>query len=189
MGTRQGQRADARAQILEAAVGVLRAEGMEKLSQTRVARAAGVSQGHLTYYFPRKTDLWLAVAEHSLDHLRAELAAFFASAGWPGADATTRERVTALVSFLVGDRERTRLLLTLALKGRDDPELHALTVSHARSVRELLARGMGDRSTEEIDLALATLWGIALQHVVFEGERDDDYTEALVRRFFARSPD
>src|SRR3712207_5502484 len=64
---------DTRTRILDAALGLL-AEGGE-LTQPRVARAAGVRQSHLTYYFPTVTDLLQAVARHSFEKLARELGA------------------------------------------------------------------------------------------------------------------
>jgi AcrR family transcriptional regulator len=175
-----------RDRILAAAVEVLRTEGPTKVTQPHVARAAGVRQSHLTYYFPKKTDLMIAVARRSVEQMARDLGDFFAGAGWRDADAPMRERVMRLVSFIVKDRSRTRLMLALLLAAEEEPELRAVMADNARQVRALLARGMGrsaspDADDPEVDLALATLWGLGLQHLLLRGERDDDYTDRLVR--------
>src|SRR5688500_6001424 len=54
-------------EILAAAVKLLREEGGKALTTSRVAKAAGMPQGHLTYYFPRRADLLVAVARRSLE--------------------------------------------------------------------------------------------------------------------------
>ena len=49
--------ATARERILRAAVLLLNEEGFSALTQTRVAKHAGVRQSHVTYYFPARNDL------------------------------------------------------------------------------------------------------------------------------------
>lgn len=51
--------------ILNAALQVLMDSGFAALTQTRVAEAAGVGQGHLTYHFPTRSDLLKAVVDES----------------------------------------------------------------------------------------------------------------------------
>ena len=62
-----------RSRILEAALGLLARSGAHELTQPRVARAAGVRQSHLTYYFPTRAELMQAVARHSIEKLVGEL--------------------------------------------------------------------------------------------------------------------
>ena len=64
---------DVRARILDAALGLLARGGAAELTQPRVARAAGVRQSHLTYYFPTRDALLQAVADRSIDTLAATL--------------------------------------------------------------------------------------------------------------------
>src|SRR5204862_155958 len=65
---------DVRSRILEAALGLLAESGAHELTQPRVARAAGVRQSHLTYYFPTRAALMQAVARHSIERLAGDLA-------------------------------------------------------------------------------------------------------------------
>lgn len=174
-----------RDRILDAAVALLRSDGAEALSQPRVARAAGVSQGHLTYYFPRKQDLVVAVARRGVESIARELSDFFRGDGWPGAAAPERERAAAFVAALVADRERTRLLLSLALRARRDRGLRDLLLRHVAEVRSLLAAGMGRRADDpDVDLTLATLWGLAIRHLLAEDTGADPETADLVHRLF-----
>src|SRR5581483_5740529 len=64
-----------RSRILEAALGLLAESGAHELTQPRVARAAGVRQSHLTYYFPTRAELMQAVARHAIERLATDLAA------------------------------------------------------------------------------------------------------------------
>ena len=70
---------DVRGRILEAALGLLAESGAHELTQPKVARAAGVRQSHLTYYFPTRGELLQEVARHSIDKLAGQLAHSHAS--------------------------------------------------------------------------------------------------------------
>jgi len=188
------ERAPLRDRIIDAALELLSASGMKKLSQPQVAKAAGIPQGHLTYYFPKKRDLVMAVARRAIEVFAREVSDFLQSGGWPGADAPTRQRVLALVGFLVKDRARTRFLLGLLLEGEDDPGLRALLVEHAGLARHLAARALGQRRHDadpgadlDVDLMLATLWGLAIQHLLFAGTRPADVTDQLISRMVRHS--
>jgi AcrR family transcriptional regulator len=50
-----------RDQIVEAAVGVIAEQGLQNLSLSEIEKKAGMSRGQLTYYFPAKEDILLAV--------------------------------------------------------------------------------------------------------------------------------
>lgn len=175
----------AREQILKAAIGVLREEGIEKLSQTRVARAAGLRQGHLTYYFPKKADLWAAVAQHAEESLREDLTNFLASDGWPGADASERARVTAMVTYLVQDRQRARIMMSLALKAHQDPRLTEIYLHNIGRTRDLISRAFSNISDPKIiELILTCFWGLGIRHMIYEDRPESDVTGELVSTLF-----
>src|SRR5580704_14182994 len=48
-------------QIVEAAVAVIAEQGLQNLSLSEIEKRAGMSRGQLTYYFPAKEDILLAV--------------------------------------------------------------------------------------------------------------------------------
>src|SRR3974377_1509572 len=50
-----------REQIVEAAVAVIAEKGIQNLSLSEIETKAGMSRGQLTYYFPAKEDILLAV--------------------------------------------------------------------------------------------------------------------------------
>ena len=66
-----------RTDILDAALQVLRTDGERAMTQTRVAKTAGIPQGHLTYYFPKKRDLVVGVASHFAEVTQTKMRAFF----------------------------------------------------------------------------------------------------------------
>jgi AcrR family transcriptional regulator len=169
--------------IVDSAIRLLRTSGVKSLSQPQVARAAGIPQGHLTYYFPKKRDLVMAVARRAVEQLAVEAAEFFRSGGWPGADAPMRAKVLSLLGFLVKDRARTRFLLGLVLEGEHDDKLRDLLIENAGAARQLLASGLGRQVDDaQVDLVTACLWGLALQHLLYAGNRPDEYTDQLIAR-------
>src|SRR5207244_11081990 len=50
-----------REQIVEAAVSIITEKGLQNLSLSEIEKKAGMSRGQLTYYFPTKEDILLAV--------------------------------------------------------------------------------------------------------------------------------
>jgi AcrR family transcriptional regulator len=55
-----------REQIIEAAVAVITEQGIQNLSLSEIEQKAGMSRGQLTYYFPAKEDILLAVFDRLL---------------------------------------------------------------------------------------------------------------------------
>ncbi len=55
-----------REQIVEAAVAVITEKGLQNLSLSEIEKKAGMSRGQLTYYFPAKEDILLAVFDRML---------------------------------------------------------------------------------------------------------------------------
>src|SRR5437899_11996675 len=58
-----------REQIVEAAVAVIAERGLQNLSLSEIEKRAGMSRGQLTYYFPAKEDILLAVFDRLLQLL------------------------------------------------------------------------------------------------------------------------
>ncbi len=167
----------ARAGILRAAARVLRREGGRGFSQPRVAEAAGLAQGHLTYYFPKRSDLLAAVVGWLGDRTGAEVRAL-AGAGGPA------QRLE-LIGRLVGDRGRTRMWLTLLAEAEADPALRAALSANA--LRQLAAHAalLGRPCVDDdLELAFYTLWGLGVAHVLF-GARRRERLDALLRRLLA----
>lgn len=55
-----------REQIIEAAVAIIAEQGLPNLSLSEIEKRAGMSRGQLTYYFPAKEDILLAVFDRVL---------------------------------------------------------------------------------------------------------------------------
>jgi AcrR family transcriptional regulator len=64
-----------REQIVEAAVAVIAAEGLQNLSLSAIESRAGMSRGQLTYYFRAKEDILLAVFDRLLQMMHERVRA------------------------------------------------------------------------------------------------------------------
>lgn len=177
--------ASARDMILSAAVQVLQDEGPAKLTQTRVAKAAGLRQGHLTYYFPRKADLWVATAARAHDEMESQMANLFSSASLGESSDEVRARLVSILTEVVTNHQRTRMMLSLALQSQEDPELLVLCRANIDRTRNFLRAALGSRyPTEVVELAMAALWGLGMRELAVETGVDDCATLNLVGKLF-----
>jgi AcrR family transcriptional regulator len=62
-----------REQIIEAAVAVIDEKGLQHLSLSEIETKAGMSRGQLTYYFPMKEDILLAVFDRLLQLIHQQV--------------------------------------------------------------------------------------------------------------------
>ncbi len=170
-----------RERILDAAVSLLRDAGTTKLAQPRVARLAGVPQGHLTYYFPKKTDLLVAVGRRFAEIVRRDLAPLAGVASWKEQDEPGRRSALGTVAALVKNLERTRMMIRLLVEADGDAELRDAMAEGAGISRSTIAALLGKPADDpDADVALAMFWGLGIQHLVFR--RDDADTDAVMAR-------
>lgn len=120
----------ARERILSAAIQIATKSGIKSLTQPKVAKEAGVSQSHLTYYFPRKADLLTAVLEASHRDGQHE----------PPGD--VREALVFLET-LIFDPNRMRFFLGAVVEAGEAPELRKVLAEHATSLTKQIASIFG----------------------------------------------
>jgi AcrR family transcriptional regulator len=121
-----------RDQIIEAAVAVIAEQGLQNLSLSEIEKRAGMSRGQLTYYFPAKEDILLAVFDRLLQLMYQRL-------GTPDGQPAEEAGMWAWVRHL---------LATVPAQHRANPEFHCLQYT-------FLAQ-MGPR--EDFRRRLATLY-------------------------------
>jgi AcrR family transcriptional regulator len=155
---------DVRTRILHAALGLL-AEG-DDLTQPRVARAAGVRQSHLTYYFPTVTDLMQAVARHSFESLRGEL-------GGKGAGG---------IAAAISDRRRVRVMLALVRAADRDASLKPRMRAFVRELRGAIGPLLGLEGDD-----LAFLHTVVVGAAVLQLARDDAQARREARTSIERA--
>jgi AcrR family transcriptional regulator len=110
---------DRRQQIIEAGLATLREHGYAGFTQPHVAARVGLRQSHLTYYYPTRLDLLAAVGRAAVDR---QIAAVDATLGAHASlDAAARA-----IADLVTRHENTRVLMSLAQAGDEEPRLRDL---------------------------------------------------------------
>jgi len=114
-----------RERILDAALRLLAEEGAHGLTQPRVAKAAGVRQSHLTYYFPTRGELLQEVARYSIEKLAGRLV-----------HAEPRALAEGIAAG-AADKRRSRVMLGLVTSADRDP---AIKRRMRRFVAELRGR-------------------------------------------------
>lgn len=178
--------ANVRDRILDAAVSVLESSGIKKFAQPHIARIAGIPQGHLTYYFPKRKDLLSAAAGRFVSLLLSDLPSTLRKEAL-GKAQEARAYAVGMAARVVKNRARMRMLLSLVVASEEDPKLARDMAEVVDVVRKLLERVLGkDADPVDVELALASLWGIGLLHLVLEDSRPDEETDKLLKRLELR---
>jgi|SRR5881394_1824785 len=100
-----------RERILQAALKLLAESGAHELTQPRVAKAAGVRQSHLTYYFPTRGALLQEVARYSIGKLAGQL------------EHTKPGALPESIAAGAADKRRARVMLGLVGAADRDPKI------------------------------------------------------------------
>lgn len=148
---------DIRESIIEAALKLLRKHGFAALTQPRIAAEAGVRQSHLTYYFPSRADMLLAVANRSCEVLVAPMHEQ-ARRG-----ELTPEQIADRLGTAVTDRGMARIFHTLVSVSEEDeslkPRMRQLQQDSVRDLRELFGGAGLELSAEEALMVHALICG------------------------------
>lgn len=152
---------DVRSTILEAGSTLLRVHGIAALTQPRVAAAAGVKQSHLTYYFPKRADLLIGIATHTVDGLLAHLAERIENR-------PTSTAFLDVFSTAILDGLPPRIMIGLAVAADEEPALRAPLdglIGHVRARIRSLLEHLGVANPAEAALLIhATVAGLAVMH-------------------------
>jgi len=164
--------------ILEAAAEILQREGARKLTQPEVARALGIRQSHLTYYFPRRADLLMAMAGRFLEKASATFATL--SVGESGLHPLS---VIAAVERLITAPDAMRTFIGLVVEADQDPVLRTMLTRHMEQFDALVARQLERRESDPAVCALlAAIRGMGLENVLADRERMRGRAETIARQ-------
>ncbi len=170
---------DVRTRILQAALDLLSEHGVGKLTQPNVAKAAGIRQSHLTYYFPTRADLLKATASYSIDALMDTLAAR-ATQGQLSPDVLAQ-----IASTAVGDKRRARIVLGLVVASDEDPEIKGFLrdfVARARAGISRVVQLLGhEADPANIALFHTLVVGAAVLHIARDNAASRRESAAMVR--------
>jgi AcrR family transcriptional regulator len=147
--------------ILNAGSMLLREKGVTALTQPQVAQAANIKQSHLTYYFPKRADLLLAIAEFTIfsqiDNVAVQLQ-----------KKPQRETLADAVSKIMINGFPPRVFIGLIVAADSDPDIRKLLrklVRHVRTAMQHLLQEAGIAADDEAArLFHATVIGLAVMH-------------------------
>ncbi len=147
--------------ILTAGSMLLREKGVTALTQPQIAQAANIKQSHLTYYFPTRAGLLLAIAEYTLSSLMENVAAQL--------KAEPRSKTLAeAVSGIMIDGFPPRVFIGLIVAADSDPDIRKLLRKLIRQVRAAIRKLLeqaGIAADEEAAMLFhATVIGLAVMH-------------------------
>jgi AcrR family transcriptional regulator len=121
-----------RTQIVEAAVAVITEQGLQNLSLSEIEKKASMSRGQLTYYFPTKEDILLAVFDYLVMLIHARI-------GTPHGKPCDHEDVQSAWAWI------EHLLTAMLIQPPVSPEFSCLQytflsqIAHREDFRERLA--------------------------------------------------
>ncbi|MFN4260634.1 MAG: TetR/AcrR family transcriptional regulator [Gemmataceae bacterium] len=91
-----------REQIIEAAIAIITEQGLQNLSLSEIETRAGMSRGQLTYYFPTKETILLAVFDRLLEGMCQEVSQVDEAHPAPWDGVSGWERIQLLLRCVVG---------------------------------------------------------------------------------------
>jgi AcrR family transcriptional regulator len=150
---------DRRAQLIEAGLAILREEGLAGFTQARIAARVDLKQGHLTYYFPTRTDILVAVARSAIE---TQLTGLEKMIG----DASSIDKAVVAIAAATVRHENTRVLVAMNQASDQEPEVRALfnemTDAFVARLGGLLARFGLSASQDRVDLLHALFVGLSV---------------------------
>jgi AcrR family transcriptional regulator len=163
-----------RDRILEAALRLLAESGAHELTQPRVARAAGVRQSHLTYYFPTRGELLQEVARYSIEKLAGQLAH-----AQPGA-------LPEGIAAGAADKRRSRVMLGLVAAADRDPLIKKRMRKFVAELRTrmtpVLAAGGLETDADSIAFFHSTIIGCAVLQLARDNAEAREEAKAVLKK-------
>lgn len=98
-----------RDEIVDAALRLVLQAGYNQVTLADIAGQVGVSKGLISYYFPRKEDVFLAVLDQIVERLTTDFQSF------ADADASAPEKLKMIFKNLFGNEKRARRYYTVVI--------------------------------------------------------------------------
>ncbi len=163
-----------RSRILDAALGLLAEGGAHELTQPKVARAAGVRQSHLTYYFPTRGELLQEVARHSIGKLASQLGH------------APHGSLAEAIAAGAADKRRSRVMLGLVNAADRDAKVKARMRKFVAEVRTrrspLLAAGGLNTDPESVAFFHSCVVGCAVLQLARDNPAARAEARAVLRK-------
>jgi len=139
-----------REQIVEAAVAIIDEKGLQHLSLSEIEKRAGMSRGQLTYYFPAKEDILLAVFDRLVELMQQRISTTHDSSGCPFEESAP------------GWDRFQKFLTYILLEPPEDKEFHSLQYTFLSQITH----------RDDFRARLASLYEEWRQHLAVDLEED-----------------
>lgn len=173
-----------RERLLDAGLQLLYEQGIAALSQPKVAKAAGVTQSHLTYYFPTRAALLLAVAGHSISQLLMGLQAELSQ------QPLEPTRLAQYLGQALVQPERVRLMLGLIVAADEDEQVRAMLGDFITRMRGrmtlLLQLLVADITPTQVALFHSAVIGCAVLNLIRRSDESAAEVRAVLGELLAR---
>ncbi|MCA9576688.1 MAG: TetR/AcrR family transcriptional regulator [Polyangiales bacterium] len=157
-----------RRELLDVTIALLGEEAFHAVTQDKVASAAGVSKGVVTYYFPTKADLLVAAIERYHEQVREGLEAIVAL---PGLRAREKLRLlvhAAFPSSQAVERE-VRFQSEVWSLAKDHPAARDATIASYRAFRDACGQLLRLGAEEGLPTAGSSEWTYLFIHALIDG--------------------
>ncbi|HET7364897.1 MAG TPA: TetR/AcrR family transcriptional regulator [Burkholderiales bacterium] len=161
-----------RERILQAALALLAESGAHELTQPRVARAAGVRQSHLTYYFPTRAVLLQEVARYSIGKLAGQL---------EHARVHSPSQVARGIAGASTDKRIVRVMLGLVTSADRDPAIKRELRRFIGELREIMAPALAAGGLASDAASVAFFHSAVIGCAVLQLARDNAEARAEAR--------
>ena len=144
--------------IILCALELLEKSGIQAVTQPAVAKLASITQGQLTYHFPKRTDLILALSEVAL----TQVADFIFNQKIDNSQ-KKEEKIRSLIWSIIIDHARVRALLGLVTEADSNEEVRQKLFDQEEKVRTVIGFAMGvEPSDPLVTTTHATLLGFSM---------------------------
>lgn len=160
-----------RDEIVRAALRLILKVGYNQVTLADIAEQVGVSKGLISYYFPKKEDVFTAVLEQIVERLTTDFENF------SRADASALEKMKMIFNNLFGNEKRARRYYTVvidylaqAIRERQVQEYTELIYdSYRRYMESIIVEGIESGEFRDVDprrtasIVLGMMEGLVLQ--------------------------
>jgi AcrR family transcriptional regulator len=146
--TKEDERRD---EIVGAALQLIVREGYNNVTLADIAEQVGVSKGLISYYFPRKEDVFLAVLNRIVERIAARFERFCS------AEAPAPARMTMFFSNLFGNEKRARRYYTVVI--------------------DYMAQAIRNRAVQEYTQAIYDAYRVYMERVIIDGVASGEFRQ------------
>lgn len=177
-------RTSKRESILQRAIELIEADGLEAISYESLAEASGMSKSGIIYHFPSRDAIMRALHEYMAANWEAEL---IAAAGGPAHEVSQARRLRAMVISL--SRPATKAELLLEIDARSHPEFDECWLEVDGRWAPQVEGIEDDELRQQAYLVQLLADGLWLHDYVHTPALSDDQRAALAQRILQMIPD